>query len=232
METKQISAWLRILSIASLVYLLTCIPVYLAAKNFVHVVMIWNLFLAALPLLFAWLVRREVLSGRSGKAHGIKVAVWSLLWLFFFPNAPYLVTDLIHTSRNTYFIRGASGTVYVQDFSIWLSLAHIAAGVFLGTAIGLFSLYLIHRLLLQWRGRLFSTAVVGIVCLLSGYAVYLGRFLRLNSWDLLRPGVLFSRILENLSPFCLWFSLLFAGYLLFLYAIFYGLLSAGERGGR
>ena len=64
METKQISAWLRILSIASLVYLLTCIPVYLAAKNFVHVVMIWNLFLAALPLLFAWLVRREVLSGR------------------------------------------------------------------------------------------------------------------------------------------------------------------------
>ena len=75
----RISAWLRILSIASLVYLLTGIPVYVAAKNFVHVVMIWNLFLAALPLLFAWLVRREVLSGRSGKTHGIKAVSYTHL---------------------------------------------------------------------------------------------------------------------------------------------------------
>jgi len=54
----------------------------------------------------------------------------------------------------------------------------------------------------------------------SGYAVYLGRFLRLNSWDVLRPMLLLQRALLYTDGFALWFSASFGAYIFCTYCVF------------
>lgn len=125
----------------------------------------WNLFLAWLPVLFALLARRKAAS-KLGRW------LWGGLWLLFFPNAPYLLTDLLHL--------GQIGRVPIW-YDLIMLLAFALAGLFLGFA----SLFWLHNLVAQswnrWAGWLFVLGTLG----LSSFGVYIGRFLRWNSWDLL-----------------------------------------------
>ena len=139
----------------------------------------WNLFLAWLPVLFALLARRKGAS-RWGRW------LWGGLWLLFFPNAPYLLTDLLHL--------GQIGRVPIW-YDLIMLLTFALAGLFLGFA----SLFWLHDLVSKkWNqvtGWLFVLVVLG----LSSFGVYIGRFLRWNSWDLLlNPTVLLRDLADHL----------------------------------
>lgn len=199
------------------IYLILTIPIYLLTHDLAHATMVWNFFLAILPLLFAKQFVRY--ADQSSKVPAVCYAV---LWLLFFPNAPYMVTDFVHISGLQYTVRTPSGSFfYSPDLLAWARVMHIGIGVLAGTLTGLLSLYLVHRLLLQRLKSAPAFAVIAASCLLSGYGVYIGRFLRLNSWDVLKPFSLLSQLIRHLGRFPIGFSILFGAYILASYAVFY-----------
>jgi uncharacterized membrane protein len=202
---------------------------YMVKYGFVHLAMVWNLILAALPVFFALLARKSAEKG----GRRASVAVYSLLWLAFFPNAPYMVTDIIHISGRSMFysVEEQSGTVaYQMSIEPWLVLAHVGVAVICGALFSLFSLHIMHGMLRRLKGFMFSGASVVIACLLGGFAIYIGRFLRFNSWDIFKPLTLLKELYSSMDLFMLQFSLLMAGFILFLYLLFYYLCGMTQEG--
>lgn len=157
--------------------------------------LLWNLFLAWLPLVFAIWAHRNYL--RGGKA--ISIMMPAFFWLLFFPNAPYIITDLIH-------MRSRPGV------PSWYDAMMVFGFAFTGFLIGLSSLYLIHRMLQQvltaWKSWLL---ILGLM-VMSGYGIYIGRVLRWNSWDLfLAPAPLINDVQHTIfTPASLAMTLLFS----------------------
>jgi len=188
-------------------YFAVSIPVYLTQSLFLHHWLVWNVFLALLPPLFAWFFMRC-------QVKGLRLAL-AVLWFLFFPNSPYLVTDLIHLAHLSFDHWGEGRALYP-----WLTLMQVGISMFLATSMGLWSLSVMHRAMRRWRGPVAGWLMAGLVCIAGGYAVYLGRFLRFNSWDVLQPLRLLERALRYTDGFALWFSAGFAAYILFAYCIF------------
>ncbi len=129
--------------------------------------LLWNLFLAWLPLIFAFWLKVRL----TGK----KLPTWKELiiggaWLFFLPNSFYLVSDLIHLQ--------SSGEV-----SLLYDTALIVSFVINGMMLGFLSLYLVQQTAKKYLGSHLAYIFAQSVLLLSGFAIYLGRYLRWNTWD-------------------------------------------------
>jgi len=129
----------------------------------------WNLFLAWVPFLLA--LATDGLAARVPPGKGCLVPPMAL-WLLFLPNAPYILTDVVHLSASPL-------NVLTFDAGLILLFAAIAL------ALGLRSLAIMHRLVEVRIGRTAAWAFVGVVALLTGTGVWMGRVVRLNSWDVL-----------------------------------------------
>lgn len=140
--------------------------------------MAWNLFLAWLPLFFALILRTYLQrnSWLSWQAIGL-----TLLWLGFLPNSFYLATDLIH-------LRVASQTDVLYDVTMLLSFT---LNGFIG---GLSSVSVVHRELIKRLKAESAHILVGVILALASFALYLGRNLRWNTWDVIvnPAGILFD----------------------------------------
>jgi len=190
---------------------LTALPVMLVAGRVIytdsltHTHMVWNLLLAWLPLVFAYLALRP------RQARPIRLA-FCLAWLLFLPNAPYLVTDMIHLPYG-------GGIPILYDVVLLFSAA------LCGLALGLVPLrwmqVAVAGRLGAWPGRLFVLASLGM----AGFGIYLGRYLRWSSWDVvLKPVALAHDIWLHVShPIQHWqawaLALLFATLLTFAYGL-------------
>jgi len=188
-------------------YFAVSIPVFLTQPLSMHHWLVWNVFLAMMPPLFAWLFARC-------RVKGLRAAL-AVLWLLFFPNATYMVTDLMHMHNLTFHAWGEGRSLYP-----WLTLLQVGIAVFLSTTMGLWSLGVMHRAIRERGGSAAGWAAVGLICAGSGYATYLGRFLRFNSWDVLNPTHLLQRALLYTDGFALRFSAAFGAYILFTYCVF------------
>ncbi len=124
----------------------------------------WNLLLAWVPLAFATVATRQ--------ASKLKLFMAFVLWLLFFPNSPYIITDLIHLTPRT-------------GWPHWYDAFLIYSFALAGLLAGIVSALIIYRKLKEVLPPLFARAVVLGSMLLCGYGVYMGRFLRWNSWDAL-----------------------------------------------
>jgi uncharacterized membrane protein len=155
--------------------------------------LVWNLLLAWIP----WLAARGLERVRSRAACAAAGAVW----LLFLPNAPYLVTDLVH-------LRPRPPVPASFDVLLFASFA------LAGCALAWGSLEAVHARLARATGRARAALGVAGVLLLTGFGVYLGRFERWNSWDLVaRPrGVLADAASALADPRALAFSALFAAF--------------------
>ena len=118
----------------------------------------WNLFLAGLPFAFALLASLLHESAAPGALRTIAVAALLTLWLLFFPNAPYLVSDLAHLHARW---PGAPR---------WFDAVLFGAFLATGVAAGLASLLLVHGLLVRRLGRLAAWGAIGLASLLAGSA--------------------------------------------------------------
>ncbi len=145
--------------------------------------LIWNIFLAGLPLAAAFLLKWT--------------QRWSLalpllaFWLLFYPNAPYVITDLLHLRVLPY-------------LPLWFDVLMIGSFALVSLLYGLQSLDLVHDWLAQRLPQWFAWCFVTVALLLSGFGIYLGRFLRWNSWDIVKkPDGLIqdisSRLLDPLG---------------------------------
>ena len=136
--------------------------------------LIWNLALAWIPFLFA-------LAAYASARRASSTLLLGLGWLLFFPNAPYIVTDFIHLSRG--------GPV-----PFWYDAVTIGAFAATGVALGFASLYLMQCLVRARVGALASWLAVLVACALGSVGIYLGRFVRANSWDVLTRPEWFARL--------------------------------------
>ncbi len=145
--------------------------------------LLWNLFLAWIPLGIASIWKNHTNGGRT--KHWLSVVLFSC-WLLFFPNSPYIITDLIH-------LRGRYNSLGWYDIIMVFTTANA------GLLAGLHSLKLAHQCLIKSFGLIWSYAVVGFSIILTGFGVYMGRMLRWNSWDLFtNPKLMFLDILHHL----------------------------------
>lgn len=132
-----------------------------------HRFLLWNLFLAWIPLGAALLL--EALDARSGGRRWFVPAVLAAVWLLFLPNAPYLVSDITHFDS-------VSPTP-------WLDLTRLVAFAWAGCLVAVLSLRAVHRVVLRRAGVVAAWSVIVAATASSGFGVVLGRFSRLNSWD-------------------------------------------------
>ncbi len=146
----------------------------------------WNLFLAWIPFVLSLCV--AAVHGRGGP----RPLLWVLAaaWLLFLPNAPYILTDFIH-------LKGVGGA------PLWFDTALIGTFAAAGLALGLASLLVVHHVVEARAGRVVGWAVAVSSLVLSAIGIYLGRFPRFNSWDVVtNPRGLVTVVLQRLAdPF-------------------------------
>lgn len=177
--------------------------------------LVWNLFLAWLPLIFAvrliGLLRHKLWSSWEGL--GV-----SMLWLVFLPNSFYMISDFIHLQE-------------VKRVDVLYDAVMFTSFIYTGVVLGFSSLYLIH---IQLRRRLSAPAAtvwVAVTLFICSAAVYVGRDLRWNSWDVLtNPGGLLFDISDRLQHPSAYPQMLVTVITFFaLLATMYGLLWRGSR---
>lgn len=130
--------------------------------------LLWNLFLAWLPLLFAFWLKIRL---KGGKIPTWKELLIGGIWLLFLPNSFYLISDLIHLQ--------SSGEV-----SVLFDTALIASFVINGLILGYLSLYIVHVIVKRYFNVKTAYIFAQFVLFLCGFAIYLGRYLRWNTWDI------------------------------------------------
>lgn len=146
--------------------------------------MLWNLVLAWIPMVAAL-----ALHDARRVSFAVQLPLLAV-WLAFFPNAPYLVTDLIH-------VRTDAGPLSLARDATLFSLAAVA-----GLILGFVSLALVERTLHRRFGPRAALAASLVFIAAASVGVYLGRVVRLNSWDLLmEPRVVAGAVRDRLLAF-------------------------------
>ena len=125
----------------------------------------WNLFLAAIPLLLSRLL-----------IHFYKINLKALLilcaWIVFLPNAPYLITDIVHFAER-------------PPVSKWYDLLLVTSAAWNGLMLGVVSLMQVEDFLQKHLSTWKIKIIMGCAIFACSFGIYLGRFLRYNSWDVL-----------------------------------------------
>jgi uncharacterized membrane protein len=180
--------------------------------------LIWNLFLAWIPFALAVAVYD---GWRRKRARGTLV-VLGALWLLFFPNAPYIVTDFVHLERTA-------------DAPYWYDAVTVSAFAWTGVLLGFASLFLMQTVVRQSRGVVIGWIFAGVAIALGSLGIYLGRFLRLNSWDALEHPSVLPRIAHAVArdPFrygeAIGVTVLFTLALGFAYFLLYNFAVVGRE---
>lgn len=156
------------------------------SQNLRYWFLLWNLVLAWVPLGLVLLLRERLkfFGWSSWQSIGLTV-----LWLVFLPNSFYLFSDLIHLH--------ASGEV-----SIIFDVVMFISFIFNGFLAGFSSLFVMHNLLMSKMPRNTAHSIVGAVLFVCSFAIYFGRDLRWNSWDVMvnPAGILFDVSERVISP--------------------------------
>jgi uncharacterized membrane protein len=169
--------------------------------------LVWNLFLAWIPYCSSlWAAH---LHQRYPDRWWYLIAP-GMLWLIFFPNAPYIVTDFQHLYHRI-------------PIPLWYDIGLLTTFAWTGLYLAVFSLRSMQAIVRSFVGTVASWFFVLGVLGLTGLGVYVGRFLRWNSWDLLiRPREVLADVAMHLlnplaNPGVLGVTILFAGFMLVCY---------------
>ncbi|MGF0111332.1 DUF1361 domain-containing protein [Streptococcus sp. SGI.013] len=155
--------------------------------------LIWNMFLALVALDFAVIAHWS--------KQGILKVIATGLWLFFYPNTFYMVTDIVHMHF--------ASTVLWQRESMILFMLYVPS-IFFGVMAGVESVRLIFEAF-KLQSYVLRLLTIGGLSFISSFAIHIGRYARLNSWDIFtRPMLVVKEIVEVVSwealPFILGFT--------------------------
>ncbi|WP_442809365.1 DUF1361 domain-containing protein [Tamlana sp. 2201CG12-4] len=152
--------------------------------SYFYLFLVWNLFLAVVPFTIT-----TYLSSLP-KLNKYILFFWFSVWLLFLPNAPYIVTDLLHIKIST-------------SHLLWLDVLLITSFALNGLALFYFSLIDMKIVLTNIMNVRQIKSLIFTIPFLCGFGVYLGRFLRYNSWEIIsNPRFLITDILNILiKPF-------------------------------
>lgn len=172
----------QIVLIASLVLLLELFRYVLFGSTY-YLFLFWNLFLAFLPLLIS---RSMFVFNIRGHLSRVAFIIIGVFWLLLIPNAPYIVTDLIHLSHR-------HGAPLIYDAFMIFTFA------WAGLLMFFYSLQDIEKIIISKYGVWIAKIKIPTIILLSSIGVYMGRYLRFNSWDVFIDHSVLGDTLDKLS---------------------------------
>jgi uncharacterized membrane protein len=154
----------------------------LLSGELTYIFLAWNLFLAWIP--FALSNRLDSLKTRW------KIFLMTGLWLLFLPNAPYIITDFLHLKQRL-------------PIPYWYDILLLFSAASNGLLLGLASLFTVEKFMAGRYGKKVSGLVILCSFFLCAFGIYIGRYLRWNSWDIIiNPGEIATDILVRiLNPF-------------------------------
>ena len=167
----------------------------------------WNIFLAIIPFFISYFLLN--LSSKNKLTKKIFI-IGGIFWLFFIPNAPYLVTDLIHIGE-------------IRTVPILYDTILLFSSAALGLLLGISSIYHMEQILRTKYSQKNVSKIIYISIFLISFGIYLGRFLRFNSWDIIANPIIFintlGKIFTNKSYFieALFYTLLFIFFIIMFY---------------
>ena len=148
------------------------------ANNATYFFLAWNLFLAAIPFGAALLFERV-------KPFALQVAAFAV-WLLFLPNAPYIITDFVHLRPR-------------PPVPLWFDILLLLSAAGTGLLLGYGSVMIVQRAIERRHGARTGWLVAAVSLFLSAFGIYLGRFVRFNSWEVVTdPLPLFADIAYRL----------------------------------
>lgn len=164
--------------------------------NLSYIFYVWNLFLAVVPIMLSRRIQAMQVPTK-------KTFLLLFLWILFLPNAPYVVTDLFH---------------YRERWPVpkWYDLMIVTSASWNGLMAGFISVMQVESFFSKRLSTTKTKLLTAVVFLLCGYGIYIGRYLRFNSWDILTAPwnlLLISarHFLEPVEHLVVWkFTLLFA----------------------
>ena len=153
------------------------------SQELTYIFLAWNIFLAIIPLWFS----RKLLQQKEFRTKSVLLL---FLWLIFYPNAPYIITDLFHYTDR-------------PPIPFWFDLLIMISAVWNGLILGLISLLQVEQFLSLHIQPYKVKALVILSFFLCGYGIYIGRFLRYNTWDVIAQpkGLLIDTIQNSIHPF-------------------------------
>lgn len=186
------------------------------SRSLIYTFLVWNLFLAWIPYLVSlWVARLHHLA----PTRWWKLLLPGALWLAFFPNAPYILTDFLHLTERS-------------PVPLWYDIGLLAAFAWAGLYLALYSLRHVQQIIRQHLGAAVSWLFSMGVLALSGLGMYMGRYLRWNSWDIvLHPRAVLADVAVRLvnpmaHPRTIGVTVVFAA---FLFVCYVTLLPALQR---
>ena len=144
--------------------------------------LVWNMFLALVALDFSFV--SYYISKKVERGLG------AILWLFFYPNTFYMLTDIVHMQFTS--------TVLWNKTSLILYMLYVSSILF-GVLCGIES---VKNIVLTFKLKNYYLRLlfIGVLSFISSFAIHIGRYARLNSWDIFtRPKTVISEILDVVS---------------------------------
>lgn len=194
---------------------ITCFAYVIPTNDVKWILIIWNCFLAVVPLYCGMFAEYFIIRNKK-----LLTVIFSAVWLLFFPNSLYMLTDFKYISSFTMENWDNYQSIGYNIIN-WIFLADLVVSIFCGVLFGMISLYIMQNLVRERFSRLKTALFVVFVMLLSSFGIYIGRFPRLNSWDVLRPWFLIEKIMSSITVFTVFFVLYFTILSLMAYIIFY-----------
>ncbi len=209
---KEIAAGIVLLSVFC--FMLLALRVHISGRDS-FMFLIWNWLLAMIPLILSFII--NALDYKKS-INILSFIILGAVWLLFFPNAPYLVTDIVHLKERAI-------------VPLWFDTLMLFSFAFTGLISGLVSLFYIHQHFMKYSGGRFSWFFICIVSILCSYGIYLGRFLRWNSWDILtNTGMLLNDVILNaFKTKAILVTGVFTSFMIASYFIVYILLAKKEN---
>ncbi len=197
------------LYLAAVTYVIISIILGMILNNGLVIFLGWNMILATVPLVLSQIYANQ-------KSKFLKIGI-AFLFIIFFPNAVYIMTDFIHFQNYSFFYDYPN--IYAYLIEDWLVFAHLVIGALFSSKIAIKSLQI---LLSQMKEVKIFIKVIGIniLFILSSSAIYIGRFMRLNSWEFYKLNRIFPDIFNHFKFFIAFIFILFTLHWL-IFFVFY-----------
>ena len=168
MKTKEIKIPKQIIVLLIFAVILNILRIVLFGNDsFLYI--LWNIFLALIPYLISSILLFRI----KDKKDMLKplFIIGFILWFLFLPNAPYVVTDFIHLG-------------HIRSVPVMYDILLLFVSASVAMLMGLYSLIQIEKIFLLRFSKNITNIIIATIILFTSFGIYLGRFLRFNSWDL------------------------------------------------
>ena len=177
---------------ASLSYLVLSYGLGIYLLNGLVLFLGWNMILATIVYALAKLI----LHMDQKRVSALWIGLVFGLYVLFFPNAIYIITDFIHLEAYDFFTQYPR--IYAMEINDWLIMAHITIGALIAMKLGMSSVIkLEERFLDKLNIKPYRIIVLTSLFGISSVGIYIGRFLRFNSWDILRLSSIIIQLFDQ-----------------------------------